>query len=128
MNIKINKTLDLILRIGVFGTFLGHGVFAIGVKASWIPFLTTIGFSAETAIEFMPIIGAVDIVIALLALFKPMRIVFLYAFIWTLLTSVMRPIVGLPIWDFVERSSNFMIPLALLYLRGFPKTFKELFK
>ncbi|MEE9430995.1 MAG: hypothetical protein V3V16_08150 [Melioribacteraceae bacterium] len=128
MNIEKNKTLDLILRIGVFGTFLGHGIFALGIKASWIPFLTTVGFSPEKAIEFMPVIGIIDIIIAILALFKPMRIVFLYAFIWAVATAIMRPILGLPIWDFVERSSNFMLPLALLYMRGFPKTFKDLFK
>lgn len=124
---KNNKTLDLILRIGVFGTFLGHGVFAIGVKASWLPFLTFFGFTTKQAINIMPVIGIFDVIIALLALIKPMRIIFLYAFIWTVLTALMRPIVGQPIWDFVERSSNFMVPLALLYLRGFPKKFKELF-
>ena len=129
MNLNYNKkTLDIILRVGVFGTFLGHGVFALSVKQSWIPFLTTIGFTTDTAIEFMPIIGIVDLIIAVLALIKPMRVVFLYAFIWALATALMRPIVGLPIWDFVERASNWVVPLAILYLRGFPKTFKELFK
>ena len=123
-----NKTLDLILRIGVFGTFFGHGIFALGVKSSWIPFLTIVGFSTDSAIDFMPIIGIVDIIIALLSLFKPMRVVFLYAFIWAFLTALMRPIIGFPIWDFVERASNFVVPLALLYLRGFPKTVKELFE
>ena len=129
MNINYNKKyLDIILRVGVFGTFLGHGVFALGVKQSWIPFLTTVGFTTDTAIEFMPVIGVVDLIIALLALIKPMRVVFLYAFVWAFATAFMRPIVGLPIWDFVERASNWAVPLAILYLRGFPKTFKELFK
>lgn len=129
MNTNFNKkTLDIILRVGVFGTFLGHGIFALGVKNSWIPFLTTVGFTTDKAIEFMPIIGVVDLLIAILALIKPMRVVFLYAFVWALATALMRPIVGLPIWDFVERSSNWVVPLAILYLREFPKTFKELFK
>ncbi len=105
MNINYNKkTLDIILRIGVFGTFLGHGVFALGVKHAWIPFLTTVGFTTDAAIDVMPIIGIVDLIIALLALIKPMRVVFLYAFVWALATALMRPIIGFPIWDFVERS------------------------
>jgi hypothetical protein len=129
MNITFNKkTLEIILRVGVFGTFLGHGVFALGVKTSWIPFLTVLGFTTDAAIQFMPIIGVLDIIVAVLALIKPMRVVFLYAFIWALLKSLIRPIVGFPIWDFVERASNRVVPLAILYLRGFPKTLKELFK
>ena len=129
MSLNYNKkTLDIILRIGVFGTFLGHGVFALGVKHSWIPFLTTVGFTTDAAIEVMPIIGVLDLLIALLVVIKPMRVVFLYAFIWAFLTALMRPIVGFPIWDFVERSSNWIVPLTVLYLRGFPKNWKELFK
>ncbi len=122
-------TLQWILRIGVFGTFLGHGVFALGVKSGWIPFLTVVGFSEATAIKLMPIIGVIDIVVAILALVKPMPIVFLYAFIWAFATALIRPIAGLPIWDFVERASNWAVPLALLIIQGgFPKNFKELFK
>ena len=30
------KIAEWILRIGVFGTFLGHGIFALMIKQSWI--------------------------------------------------------------------------------------------
>ena len=127
MNID-KKKIELLLRIGIFGTFLGHGIFAIGVKASWIPFLTYFGFSISTASTLMPIIGSIDVVIAFTALIKPIRIVLLYAFIWTFLTALMRPLTGYPIWDFVERTSNWVIPLTLLLLKGLPNSLNGWFK
>lgn len=117
-----------ILRIGVFGTFLGHGVFALSVKPGWIPFLTVIGFSPETAIRLMPLIGTIDVIIAVLAIVHPMRFVFIYAFIWALATAIMRPVIGLPIWEFVERSANWAVPLAMIFILGWPRSLKELFK
>ena len=120
--------ISLILRIGVFGTFLGHGIFALGVKMSWVPFITFFGFSTNTAMEMLPIIGAIDIVVAVLALFLPMRVVFIYAFIWAFFTALMRPVVGMPIWDFVERTANWATPLAMIYLQGLPRNIKQLFE
>ncbi|MCB9502025.1 MAG: hypothetical protein H6696_08810 [Deferribacteres bacterium] len=84
----------------------------IECKADWIIFLTTVGFTQDMAAKLMPVIGIIDIVIALLALIRPMRFVFIYAFIWALATAMMRPVVGMPIWEFVERSANWAIPLS----------------
>ena len=119
---------EWILRIGVFGTFLGHGLFALSARRGWVPFLTVVGFSEAAALKIMPIIGAIDILVALLALFKPMRIVLLYASLWAFATAVIRPVAGLHLLDFVERAANWAAPLALLLLRGFPKSLKQLFE
>ena len=117
-----------ILRIGVFGTFLGHGVFALSVKPGWIAFLTVVGFSTETAIRIMPVIGTIDIFIAVLAIVRPMPIVFIYAFVWALATAIMRSVIGLPIWEFVERRAYWAVPLAMVLILGWPRSLKELFK
>ena len=117
-----------VLRIAVFGTFLGHGVFALGVKPDWIPYLTTVGFSVEMAKQLMPVIGSIDLIVAFLALARPFRVVFLYAFIWAFLTAAIRPLSGLPIWDFVERAANWSAPLVYLMLVGFPRSFREWFR
>lgn len=119
--------LDHILRLGIFLTFIGHGVFALGVKHEWIPFLTTVGFSQSTAIEIMPFIGLLDIFVAWMALLYPIRIIILWAFIWALATAIMRPVTSYEIWDFVERGSNWALPLALIIKQGFPTSLKELF-
>ena len=121
------KKVEWILRIGVFGTFLGHGVFALLGKQSWIPYFTSIGISESTAIILLPLIGVMDILVAIFALVKPIRVVLIWATLWAFATALIRPISGEPIWDFVERTANWAVPLVLLYLRGLPKRLEELF-
>ncbi|MBL7056640.1 hypothetical protein ISS07_07030 [Candidatus Woesearchaeota archaeon] len=110
-----------LLRIGIFGSFLGHGIFALGAKASWIPYFQAVGLSESNAISLMPLIGAMDIIVAFLALFYPIRIVLAWAGIWGLWTALLRPIAGQPIWDFVERWANWAAPVALLALQGWTR-------
>lgn len=126
---KIPKQLELkhILRLGIFLTFLGHGVFALGIKHEWIPFLTTVGFSQSSAMEIMPFIGLLDIFVAWMALLYPVRIIIIWAFVWAFATALMRPITGYEIWDFVERGANWALPLALILHQGFPRTLKSWF-
>lgn len=121
------KITELILRIGVFGTFLGHGTFALGVKQAWIPMITAFGFSKSAATTMLPLIGGVDIIVAILALIWPIRIVLIWATLWAFATALARPIAGDPIWDFVERTANWAAPLALLILQGVPKKLKDIF-
>ena len=121
------KKAEWILRIGVFGTFLGHGVFALLSKQSWIPYFTSVGISETNAIVLLPLIGVLDILVAVSALIKPMRAVLIWATLWAFATALIRPIAGEPVWDFVERTANWVAPLALLYLRGLPKRLKEFF-
>ncbi len=73
----------------------------------------------------MPAIGALDLVVAALVLFKPLRIVLAWAVFWALLTAIIRPIAGLSFLEFVERGANWTAPLALLWLRGLPKNRAE---
>jgi len=113
---KLLNTIIWVLKIGVFGIFLGHGIYAIQVKMAWIPFLETIGFSNELAIQIMPYIGYLDILIAISVLIKPLRIVLLWAIFWAFLTAIMRPLAGGSIIDFIERAGNWVTPLALFLL------------
>ena len=114
-----NKTFQIIfwvLKIGVFGIFLGHGLYAIQVNQAWIPFLEKVGFSNDIAVQIMPYIGFLDVFIAISVLIKPLRIILIWAIFWAFLTALMRPIVGYSILDFLERSGNWATPLALLLL------------
>jgi len=113
---KLLNTIIWVLKIGVFGIFLGHGLYAIQVKMAWIPFLENIGFSNDQAVQIMPYIGYLDILIAISVLFKPLRAVLLWAIFWAFLTALMRPLTGGSIIDFIERAGNWVTPLALLLL------------
>lgn len=117
----------IVLRLGIFGTFLGHGIFALSVRPDWIPFLTTVGFSVESATSVMVLIGALDIMVAITILVLPLRIVLIWAAIWAFSAAIIRPLSGAHILDFVERSANWTLPLVLLFLQGFPKNTKDLF-
>ena len=111
------KTIEWVLRIGVAGEFLGHGVFALQGKADWIKWIGELtGAGVDTATTLLTLIGWFDIVVALIVLVKPIRIFLLWAAFWGAWTALVRPLVGLPVWDFIERFANWGAPLALFYL------------
>lgn len=115
----MNKKIEWILRLAVFGEFLGHGVFALQGKQAWIGWIEQIlGVNAATAGTILFLIGLMDVAVALVVLVFPVKIVLLWGAVWGLWTALVRPIVGEPIWDFVERWANWGAPLALFYLRG----------
>ena len=118
-----------ILRISVAGEFIGHGIFAIQGKKDWIGWFSNFGISdMETATQLLFIIGLIDIALAILILIKPIRLALLWMILWGFWTALLRPIVGMPIWDFVERWANWGAPLALLFLTGWPKNIREWMK
>src|SRR3989338_7942832 len=122
------KKAEWILRIGIFGSFLGHGIFALQVKQAWFKYFTAVGIAEPTAATLLPLIGMLDVTVAILALVKPLKVVLVWATILGFCTALLRPIGGDPIWDFVERWANWAAPLALLALKGFPKKLGEWFK
>lgn len=121
--------MEWVLRISVAGEFIGHGVFALQGKKDWIGWFAQFGLSdANTATQLLFIIGLIDIALAILILVKPIRLALLWMVFWGFWTALLRPIVGLPIWDFVERWANWGAPLALLFLIGWPRSLKEWLK
>ena len=114
------------LTIAIFFLFIGHGLVAIGVKPAWIPLITAFGFSKATAIELLQVIGTMDIFVAFMILVKPLRIIIVWAALWAFATALSRPISGEPIWEFIERTPNWIIPLILLAILEFPRKFKNM--
>lgn len=120
------RLITWVLRISVAGEFIGHGVFALQGKKTWIEWFAKFGVSQpETATQLLFLVGIIDVALAILVLIKPVRLALLWMALWGFWTALLRPIVGEPIWDFVERSANWGAPLALLLLIGFPRTIKE---
>lgn len=119
-NIK-TKLFEFLLRIGVSLTFLGHGILALGINEKWISLITAFGFGNEAARNLLPIIGSMDIFMALVLLFYPIRAIVIWAIIWPFAASVSYLVAGQTVWEFVERTSNWILPLALLLVMGVPK-------
>ncbi len=111
-----NKKVEWLLRVGVFGEFLGHGMLAINGKADWISWIVKlIHVDTGTATTLLMLIGFCDILVAIIVLLKPLNPVLLWAAFWGFWTALVRPIVGVGWLDFVERSANWAAPLALYF-------------
>ena len=123
------KLIEWVLKISVAGEFIGHGVFALQGKKDWIGWFAQFGVSdAGTATQLLFLIGIIDIIFAILILIKPVRLMLLWMVFWGFWTALLRPIVGMPFWDFVERWANWGAPLALLLLVGWPKRWPDWLK
>ena len=122
------KLVNLILRIAVAGEFIGHGIFAILGKSDWVGWIQKFGVSdPELAKQLLFGIGVIDVAAAVIMLVRPFPAILLGAAMWAFWTALVRPLVGLPIWDFVERSANWGVPLGLLFLIGWPSSIREWF-
>ena len=119
-----------ILREATAGSFIGHGMFALQGKEGWFKYFEAVGISnPETIITLLLLVGILDIALAILILIKPVRIAILWMAFWGLWTAMIRwPIGPDPVWDFVERWANWGAPLALLFLLGWPRNFREWFR
>ena len=121
-----SKKIEWVLRIAVAGEFLGHSVFALQGKKQWVEWFSNFGVTnTDLATQLLFVVGLVDLTVALVVLLRPVRIILLWAVFWGFWTALLRPIVGEPIWDFVERSANWGAPLALLLLLGWPKKWRD---
>ena len=111
-----NKKIEWLLRIGVAGEFVGHGLLAIGGKADWVGWISQLtGASVSTAATLLLLVGVMDVIMALIVLIRPIRPVLLWMAFWGFWTALVRPIVGQSWLDFIERSANWAAPLALYY-------------
>ena len=124
-----NKVIQWVLRIAVAGEFIGHGVFGLGGKKEWLDWISQLtNAPTDLARKLLFLVGLLGLLVALIVLVRPISLVLLWATFWGFWTALLRPIVGEPIWDFVERSANWGAPLTLLLLIGWPKSWKELLK
>ena len=110
------KNIEWLLRVGVAGEFVGHGLLAIGGKADWAGWIIKlIHVDHNMAVNLLILIGVTDLIVAAVVLFKPIKPVLLWAAFWGFWTALVRPIVGVGWLDFIERSANWAAPLALYY-------------
>lgn len=109
---------ELILRVAVAAEFIGHGAFGVFGKAGWLPYFGLFGIEESAAWHLMPIQGSIDITLGLLLLAYPMRGPLAFMAFWGLFTAMLRPLAGEGVWELVERSYNYGVPLTLLLLYG----------
>jgi hypothetical protein len=124
-----SRVLQWVLRIGVAGEFLGHGILALQGKAQWVGWISKMtGADAQQAVSLLFLIGLMDVAVAMVALLRPIPAVLAWGVIWGFWTALVRPLVGESILDFIERSANWAAPLALILARGWPRSVREWFR
>lgn len=111
--------LHWLLTLGVFMEFVGHGSCGLNTKAGWLPFFRVFDISDGVAWQMMPLVGSLDIALGVIAVARPCRALYLYLAAWGCFTALLRPAAGQGWWEFFERSYNYGVPFALLFLHGF---------
>jgi hypothetical protein len=113
------------LRLACVGCFVGHGAFGLMQKPAWLPYFHGFGFGDRTGLALMPVVGTVDILVAVITLVWPRRAVLLWMTAWAAFTALLRPLAGESWWEVIERAGNYGPPLALLVLSGWPRASRE---
>ncbi|HEV8543226.1 MAG TPA: hypothetical protein VGR78_12595 [Verrucomicrobiae bacterium] len=111
--------LHWLLSIGVFMEFVGHGACGVATKAAWLPFFRVFALPDSLSWKLMPVVGSWDITLGVMALLSPRRALYFYMAAWGCFTALLRPAAGQGWWEFIERSYNYGVPFALLFLHGF---------
>jgi hypothetical protein len=115
--------LDWLLRLAVAGALVGHGAYgAVLARASWYAYFGALGFSERTveSTGLLRIVGGAEIALGVITLVFPAPALLLFISAWKVFTEILRPATGEPFWEFIERASNMLAPLVLLYVRGWP--------
>jgi hypothetical protein len=115
--------LDWLLRLAVAGALVGHGAYgALLAKPSWFDYFAVLGLSPSVveAMGLLRLVGGAEIALGLLVLVLPVPALLVFVGAWKIGTELLRPAAGEPVWEFVERASNMLAPLALLSVHGWP--------
>ncbi|HLZ23706.1 MAG TPA: hypothetical protein VKQ30_16470 [Ktedonobacterales bacterium] len=109
--------LEWLLRLAVAGAFVGHGAYgAVLAEPSWFNYFAALGIpeSVVTTNGLMAIVGVAEIAAGVMTLVVPIPALLVAMAGWKIFTELLRPIAGELGWEFVERASNMIAPLALL--------------
>jgi len=112
-------------RVSVLMEFVGHGAFGVMTKASWVPYFGVFGISEPMAYRLMPVIGTIDISMAIMGFLSPRRALLVYMTFWGSFTAILRPLSGESFWEVLDRAGNYGVPLAFLLLSGPGRTWRE---
>jgi hypothetical protein len=115
------RRLELLLRVATAGALVGHGGYgALLAKPAWLGYLAAAGLPPSA--QLVSLVGWLEIAAGLLVLVRPFPALLLLLVLWKVGTELLRPLAGEPLWEVVERWSNYTAPLGLLYVRGWPAT------
>jgi hypothetical protein len=114
MRCSLHNREQCILRWSAALCFAGHGTFGLLTKVDWLPYFAIFGIGQSAALRLMPLVGSLDLLVAVLLFLRPSPAVYVWAAFWTLFTALLRPLAGQGWPEFFERAGNYGPPLTLL--------------
>lgn len=104
---------------------VGHGGLGVWAhKAEWADFFGFLGISPTAAgsAHLAAAVGWFEVALGVAVLVKPVRELLVFVLVWKLGTELLRPLVGQPFFQFVERAGDYALPVALLLLAALRPT------
>jgi hypothetical protein len=121
LDASLATVLVWVMRAGIALLLIGHGGFGLQVgKPEWYDYFGLFGISpaAVDSAHLMTVFGVFEILLGLAVLLKPWRGLLLFVLVWKLGTELLRPLVGQELFQFIERSGDYALPIALFVLLG----------
>ena len=82
------------------------------------PSFATLYGAVDLPASVAPVIGSVEMGVALLVLAAPVPALLIAIAVWKFATESLFPLSGTPIWELVERGGSYAAPIALVLLCG----------
>lgn len=108
---KLRLRVSWVLRLTTTAMLAGHGALGLLVRKPLFSMqYSQIGLHGAW-IE--PLVGGLELMLALAVLFRPECWVLIFVLAWKLATESLSPLAGSSIWVFVEHGGSYAAPLAL---------------
>ena len=112
------------MRFSIAFLLIGHGGLGIWAdKKEWVDFFAYFGLnpSVVRSLHLSQSVGWCEVIMGIMVLIKPSGSFLIFVLIWKIGTELLRPLVGQPIYQFIKRGGDYVLPLALFWLVDFPK-------
>lgn len=110
------ELVSLALRVTTAVLLFGHG--ALGAFAQK-PLLAAHYATLGLAPSVVPVIGTLEIAVAVAVLLRPSVALALIVGIWKIATESLFVVAGDPIWEFIERGGSYAAPIALAVILAY---------
>jgi phosphohistidine phosphatase SixA len=97
---------------------LGHGALGILGTPTLTSHYVALGVTPGGAAIAAPLIGWLELALAVALLLRPSASIALAVVAWKLATESLWLVAGAPVWEFVERTGSYAAPLALALVVG----------
>ncbi len=112
------RRVAVVMQVSIALLLIGHGGLGlVADKKEWFDFFGWFGISAATvrADHLMQWVGLIEVLLGVAVMVKPLRGLLLFILVWKVGTELLRPLVGQPNFQFIERGGDYVLPVALLW-------------